>query len=127
MHMSKKLIDMKITINKENFFVAGGTVIATGANDSAAIGGGAHVEGGDITITGGNVIAVSGVETTTSGNGAGIGAGHMAYEGVIEIKGTAVVSATANGDAAGIGAGADTYTGSDNTDELHCENVIFDC
>jgi len=113
--------------NNIDITIKGGTIVATGAMDAAAIGGGAHVQGGDITITGGNVTAVSGVETTTSGNGAGIGAGHMAYEGIIAIKGDAVVSATANGEAAGIGAGADTYYNNEDesTDELHCENVVF--
>ena len=111
--------------NNIDITITGGTINATGAMDAAAIGGGAHVQGGDITITGGTVTAVSGVESDTSGNGAGIGAGHMAYEGIITINGNSVVTAKANGNAAGIGAGADTYVGSETTDELHCENVVF--
>ena len=87
-----------------------GTIIATGADGNAAIGGNSnnvvpHHECGAITISGGNIIATGG-----PGGGAGIGGGYGSACGTITING-GIITATGGlsefeGFGAGIGGGA---------------------
>lgn len=84
--------------------ITDGNVTATGKGDGAGIGGGANVDGGEVTISGGTVTAVGGHETSGTYGGAGIGGGDNGGVTSIEISG-GTVTATAGGAAAGIGGG----------------------
>ena len=84
--------------------ITDGDVTATGQGDGAGIGGGANVDGGEVTISGGTVTAVGGHETSGTYGGAGIGGGDNGGVTSIEISG-GTVTATAGGAAAGIGGG----------------------
>jgi len=124
-----------ITIN-------GGTVIATGSNYAAGIGGGNNDNGasaacgGIIIINGGTVTATGG--KFLSASGAGIGGGYNGDGGNITIKG-GTVTATGESGSAGIGGGSGgtfstTENGkawieassiSDNSDTSGWNGIIF--
>ena len=76
--------------------ITGGTIEATGGNDSAGIGSGSEAACDGITITGGTVTATGG------NNGAGIGGGKMGSCGPISITG-GTIEATGGDEAAAIG------------------------
>ena len=82
-----------------NIVIEGGTINATGINQSAGIGSGENGSCGNITITGGNITATGG------NNAAGIGSGKEGSCGNISISGSAQVTATGGTYAAGIGSG----------------------
>ena len=83
-----------------NIVIEGGTINATGINQSAGIGSGENGSCGNITITGGNITATGG------NNAAGIGSGKEGSCGNISISGSAQVTATGGTYAAGIGSGS---------------------
>ena len=76
-----------------------GSLIATGGNNGAGIGGGINADGGSITISGGSVTANGG------SRGAGIGGGEVGAGGTITIDGAADVTSTGGLRGAGIGGG----------------------
>ena len=86
-----------------NILIEGGTITATGQNNSAGIGTGFYGTCGNITINGGNVTA------TAKHDGAGIGASYEGNCGNITISGTANVTASGN-DGAGIGSAYSSVT-----------------
>ena len=61
--------------------INGGTVTATGSDGAAGIGGGDYGDGGTVVITGGNVTAIGSVRTRTGQAAAGIGAGRPRTDG----------------------------------------------
>ena len=80
-----------------------GTLIATGSEDSAGIGGGINGAGGAVTINGGTVFACA--DTESGGDdGAGIGGGIFGAGGSVTING-GTVTATGGENGAGIGGG----------------------
>lgn len=81
-----------------NIVIEGGTIIATGGDNAAGIGGGNSASCGNITITGGNITAIGGE------SGAGIGAGFNGPCRNILIEG-GTVNATGGESAAAIGGG----------------------
>ena len=122
--------------NCGNIVIQGGTIRATGGNNSAAIGAGADMHCGYITISGGTVtakggesgagigcgygascgnITISGGMITAKGgeSGAGIGCGHEGKCGNISISGGSVTS-KGGSDAAGIGSGEGSYADDDD-------------
>ncbi|MCI5499024.1 MAG: S-layer homology domain-containing protein [Clostridiales bacterium] len=101
--------------NRVQVTISGGTVTATGKADGAGIGGGANMDGGDISITGGKVNATGGYEIEDgvqygAYGGAGIGGGDNGGVTSISITG-GTVTAKAIGAAAGIGSGNDGFVG----------------
>ena len=99
-----------------NISITGGTVEATGGMNAAGIGGGADSSCGNISITGGTVTAAGG------SSGAGIGSGcrqsSSASCGIITISGGSV-TATGGGGSAGIGSGSNASCG-----DITIENTV---
>ena len=85
--------------------INGGTITATGAEQSAGIGGGGNGESaGSITINGGIITATGGANVLGGSGGAGIGGGYLGDASSITITG-GIITATGQGCAAGIGGG----------------------
>ena len=88
--------------------INGGTVTATGGQDSSGIGGGAYGDGGTTVINGGTVVATGDNSAPGAGfsnsNGAGIGGGVGGNGGTVTITG-GDVSATGGLFAAAVGGG----------------------
>lgn len=89
---------------KGTLIVNSGTVVATGNNYGAGIGGGQKGAGGTVIINGGTVTA------TGNGGGAGIGGGIENAGGTITINGGTVTATGSNG-GAGIGSGQNGGSG----------------
>lgn len=85
-----------------------GSIVATGGNNAAGIGGGdkyySYNSCGNIRITSGTVTAIGGNNGAGGYGGAGIGGGNISSFGDIEITG-GTVTATGSGGGAGIGNG----------------------
>lgn len=86
-----------------NIVIEGGTIIATGGDNAAGIGGGNGGSCGNISISGGNITATGGMSA------AGIGAGCDGPCGNISITGGTVI-ATGGSNAAAIGGGNNSGT-----------------
>ncbi len=85
--------------------IHGGTIIATGGDFGAGIGGGNFGESGNITITGGTITATGGA------NSAGIGGGCDASANTITITGGTIYATGNNGQAIGKGSGTSSTEG----------------
>lgn len=81
-----------------------GSIVATGGNNAAGIGGGSCNSCGNIRITSGTVTAIGGNNGAGGYGGAGIGGGNISSCGDIEITG-GTVTATGGRGGAGIGNG----------------------
>jgi len=88
-------------VNVGTIIIQGGTVTAIGSTSSAGIGGGINGGGGTVTITGGIVTATGGT------SGAGIGGGINGGGGIVSITG-GIVTSTGGTNGAGIGGGANS-------------------
>lgn len=106
-----------VSCDAGDIVITGSTVVATGADGGAGIGGGWGTEVGHIMISDSNITATGGNRGKTKPQGgAGIGGGHGESLEYVSIK-NSTVTATGGGFAAGIGSGgADTpYTTKWNT------------
>ncbi|MCL2605441.1 MAG: putative Ig domain-containing protein, partial [Defluviitaleaceae bacterium] len=73
--------------------INGGTVTATGGSNAAGIGGGSLGHGGTVTINGGTVTATGGTHNPTGiNNAAGIGGGNAGFGGIVTINGGTVIA-----------------------------------
>lgn len=91
--------------NNANLIINGGTIIATGGWDAAAIGSNHNTTCGNITINGGNITANAGKNAAAIGSGANAGTC-----GNITITGGEITAKGNDGELGGVGIGSGTGT-----------------
>ena len=103
--------------NNANLIINGGTIIATGGWDAAAIGSNHNMNCGNITINGGNITANAGKNAAAIGGGANAG-----ICGNITITGGEIIANGNNEELGGVAIGSGTGTQSVRPE---CGNIII--